>query len=222
MQQHRAAMRERIYAETGERLRAEAAPAAHTMAEHALICGSPATVAEALAKVAAIGVGGLIAQFRLGPMSREAAAQSLELFSRRVRPELGCGRYSAMTGLRELLAPGRCLVLPGIFDGISARIADTIGFAALYMTGYGSVASALGMPDAGIATYSEMLDRVRCIAGAVRVPFIADADTGYGGLLNVDRTVRGYAAAGAAAIQLEDQEFPEEMRTHRASAGDRG
>lgn len=110
--------------------------------------------------------------------------------------------------LRDLLAGDGCLTLPGVYDGISARIADSLGFGALYMTGYGVVASALGMPDAGLATYSEMLDRVRCIAGAVSVPFVADGDTGYGGLLNVDRTVRGYAAAGAAAIQLEDQEFP--------------
>ncbi len=110
--------------------------------------------------------------------------------------------------LRALLAPGRCLALPGVFDGISARVADSLGFDALYMTGYGSVASALGAADAGTASYSEMLDRVRCVAGAVSVPFLADGDTGYGGLLNVDRTVRGYAAAGAAAIQLEDQEFP--------------
>jgi 2-methylisocitrate lyase-like PEP mutase family enzyme len=76
------------------------------------------------------------------------------------------------------------------------------------MTGYGTVASALGVADAGLASYSEMLDRVRVIAGAIPVPFIADGDTGYGGLLNVDRTVRGYAAAGAAGIQIEDQEFP--------------
>ncbi len=110
--------------------------------------------------------------------------------------------------LRDLLMPGRCLALPGVFDGISARIADSLGFSALYMTGYGSVASALGAADAGTASYTEMLERVRCIAGAVRVPFLADGDTGYGGLLNVDRTVRGYAAAGAAGIQLEDQEFP--------------
>src|SRR3954463_13894949 len=76
------------------------------------------------------------------------------------------------------------------------------------MTGYGAVASALGMADARTATDTEMLDRVRCIASAVGVPFIADGDTGYGGLLNVERTVRGYAAAGAAGIQLEDQEVP--------------
>ncbi len=115
---------------------------------------------------------------------------------------------TAATGLRGLLVPGRCLALPGVFDGISARVAGSLGFPALYMTGYGAVASALGAPDAGTATYTEMLDRVRCIAGCVSVPFLADGDTGYGGLLNVERTVRGYAAAGAAGIQLEDQEFP--------------
>ena len=110
--------------------------------------------------------------------------------------------------MRHLFRPGTCLPLPGVFDGISARVADSLKFEALYMTGYGAVASALGAADAGTASYSEMLDRVRCVAGAVTVPFIADGDTGYGGLLNVDRTVRGYAAAGAAGIQLEDQEFP--------------
>ena len=110
--------------------------------------------------------------------------------------------------LSDLLRKEGCLTLPGVYDGVSARLAASIGFEALYMTGYGVVGSALGIPDAGLATYSEMLDRVRCIAGATGLPFIADGDTGYGGLLNVDRTVRGYAAAGAAGIQLEDQEFP--------------
>ena len=113
-----------------------------------------------------------------------------------------------MTTMRDLLAQPGIITLPGVFDGISARVANSLGFPALYMTGYGVVASALGVPDAGTATYTEMLDRVRMIASAVRVPFIADGDTGYGGLLNVDRTVRGYAAAGAAGIQIEDQEFP--------------
>ena len=110
--------------------------------------------------------------------------------------------------LRTLLQQPGILTLPGVYDGISARMADQAGFPALYMTGYGVVASALGVADAGVATYTEMLDRVRMVAGAVSVPFIADGDTGYGGLLNVDRTVRGYAAAGAAGIQIEDQEFP--------------
>ena len=115
---------------------------------------------------------------------------------------------SQPTRLRSLLEREGCLTLPGVYDGISARMARTVGFEALYMTGYGVVASALGVADAGVATFTEMLDRVRCIAGAVTVPFIADGDTGYGGLLNVDRTVRGYAAAGASGIQIEDQEFP--------------
>ncbi len=110
--------------------------------------------------------------------------------------------------LPNLLKKDGCLILPGVYDGISAKLATNAGFDALYMTGYGVVASALGLPDAGLAAFTEMLDRVRCIAGATPLPFIADGDTGYGGLLNVDRTVRGYAAAGAAGIQLEDQEFP--------------
>ncbi|MBN8892876.1 MAG: carboxyvinyl-carboxyphosphonate phosphorylmutase [Acetobacteraceae bacterium SCN 69-10] len=110
--------------------------------------------------------------------------------------------------LRAMLQSPGCLTLPGVFDGISARMAANSGFEALYMTGYGAVASSLGVADAGTATYTEMLDRVRCIASASGLPFIADGDTGYGGLLNVDRTVRGYAAAGASGIQLEDQEFP--------------
>jgi 2,3-dimethylmalate lyase len=113
-----------------------------------------------------------------------------------------------MTSLRDILRRPGILTLPGVYDGISARIANSLGFPALYMTGYGAVASALGVPDAGLASVTEMLDRVRCIAAAIDVPFIADGDTGYGGLLNVDRTVRAYAAAGAAGIQLEDQEIP--------------
>lgn len=110
--------------------------------------------------------------------------------------------------LREIIERETIVTLPGVYDGISARMADSMGFPALYMTGYGVVASALGLADAGVATFTEMLDRVRCIAGAASAPFIADGDTGYGGLLNVDRTVRGYAAAGASGIQIEDQEFP--------------
>jgi 2,3-dimethylmalate lyase len=114
----------------------------------------------------------------------------------------------AKPSLRQRLQRRDFIVAPGVFDMISARIADRIGFEALYMTGYGTVASHLGLPDAGIATYSDMVGRVGCIAQGTRTPLIADGDTGYGGLLNVQYTVRGYEAAGAAAIQLEDQEFP--------------
>lgn len=91
---------------------------------------------------------------------------------------------------------------------VSLRLADQFGFDALYMTGFGTVASYLGLPDAGIATYTDMVNRVSAMAGMANTPLIADGDTGYGGLLNVHHTVRGYEAAGAAAIQLEDQEFP--------------
>ena len=97
---------------------------------------------------------------------------------------------------------------PGVFDMISAKIADGMGFDLLYMTGYGVVASYLGLPDAGLASYTEMVGRARQIAQGTSTPLIADGDTGYGGLLNVDFTVRGYEAAGAQGIQIEDQEFP--------------
>ena len=110
--------------------------------------------------------------------------------------------------LRSRLAKRELLVAPGVFDGISARIADQMGFEALYMTGYGTVASHLGLPDAGIATFTDMVGRVSVIANTTGTPLIADGDTGYGGLLNVQYSVRGYEAAGAVAIQLEDQEFP--------------
>ena len=99
-------------------------------------------------------------------------------------------------------------VAPGVFDLISAKVADRAGFDALYMTGYGIAASHMGLPDAGLASYADMLGRAARICEAIRTPLIADADTGFGGLLNVRHTVRGYEAAGVAAIQIEDQEFP--------------
>lgn len=99
-------------------------------------------------------------------------------------------------------------VAPGVFDLISARLADQMGFSALYVTGYGTVASHLGIPDAGIATYSDMIGRIGQIVKRTETPVIADADTGYGGLLNLAHTVRGYEAAGVSAIQIEDQLFP--------------
>jgi 2-methylisocitrate lyase-like PEP mutase family enzyme len=112
------------------------------------------------------------------------------------------------TSLAQRLKQPGLIAAPGVYDMISALIADRLGFDALYMTGYGVVASHLGLPDAGIATYTDMVGRVRTIAGGTRTPLIADGDTGYGGLINIEHAVRGYEAAGAAAIQLEDQEFP--------------
>jgi 2-methylisocitrate lyase-like PEP mutase family enzyme len=110
--------------------------------------------------------------------------------------------------LRERLARGRTLVAPGVFDLLSTHLANQHPFQAHYMTGFGVVASLLGLPDAGLASYSQMVERAGAIAAVANAPLIADADTGYGGLLNIRHTVRGYEAAGVAAIQIEDQEFP--------------
>jgi len=110
--------------------------------------------------------------------------------------------------LRQRLADGEFIVAPGVFDMISALTADRMGFPALYMTGYGTVASHLGVPDAGIASYRDMVGRVETIAQGTKTPLIADADTGFGGLLNVEYAVKGYERAGATAIQIEDQEYP--------------
>jgi 2-methylisocitrate lyase-like PEP mutase family enzyme len=115
---------------------------------------------------------------------------------------------STAAALRARISQPGLITAPGVYDMISARIADRMGFPALYMTGFGVVASYLGLPDAGLATYTDMAGRVAQICSISATPLIADADTGYGGLLNVAHTVRGYINAGAAALQLEDQEFP--------------
>ncbi|MGD0188685.1 MAG: isocitrate lyase/PEP mutase family protein, partial [Roseiarcus sp.] len=110
--------------------------------------------------------------------------------------------------LANRLKERRILVAPGVFDMVSLKLADAMDFEALYVTGYGVVASHLGLPDAGLATYTDMVGRVGAMAAMAATPLIADGDTGYGGLINIRHTVRGYETAGAAAIQLEDQEFP--------------
>jgi 2-methylisocitrate lyase-like PEP mutase family enzyme len=94
--------------------------------------------------------------------------------------------------LKAAFAARRFIVAPGIYDMISARIADAMGFDCLYVTGFGTVASHLGVPDAGIATFTDMVGRVGTMARGCATPVIADADTGYGGLLNVRHTVIGY------------------------------
>jgi len=110
--------------------------------------------------------------------------------------------------LKSVLSSGEFVLAPGVFEMFSARIADRMGFKALYMTGYGVSASHLGLADAGLVTYRDMVERARTIAQGTRTPLIADADTGFGGLINVRETVRGYEAAGVQAIQIEDQEMP--------------
>ena len=113
-----------------------------------------------------------------------------------------------MTALKDLIANGSFISAPGVFDPLSARVAEQSGANALYMTGYGVSASLLGKPDAGLVSYREMVDRVRAICEVTTVPLIADGDTGFGGLANVRQAVRGYEDAGASAIQIEDQEYP--------------
>lgn len=110
--------------------------------------------------------------------------------------------------LKRAISQGQFIAAPGLFDMISAVVANKVGFDFVYASGYWLTASGYGLPDAGIASYTQMLDRVETLCRTVNAGVIADADTGFGGLLNVHHTVRGYEAAGVAAIQIEDQEFP--------------
>ena len=110
--------------------------------------------------------------------------------------------------LKEMLNKGQFLSVPGVFFFLSSKVAASSGARTLYMTGYGISASLLGKPDAGLVSYREMVDRVRAICEVTELPLIADGDTGFGGLANVKQAVQGYEAAGASAIQLEDQEYP--------------
>ena len=110
--------------------------------------------------------------------------------------------------LRELLNSGQTVVAPGAFDPLAARLVEEAGFAAVYMTGFGTSAALLGRPDVGLLTMTEMADSAGRIAACVDIPLIADADTGYGNPLNVIRTVGAYEAAGVAGLHIEDQVAP--------------
>jgi len=110
--------------------------------------------------------------------------------------------------LKALIARGRIVAAPGVYDALSALIAEQTGFEALYLTGNGQASSMIGMPDVGLITLTEMADRVRAIRAVTSAALIADADVGYGSLLNVRRAVRELEAAGASAVQLEDQVSP--------------
>jgi methylisocitrate lyase len=113
------------------------------------------------------------------------------------------------TSLREQLEDkNKIIVLPGVFDALSAKIAEHVGFEAMFQTGYGSSAALLGMPDYGLLNSGETVDNAMRIIRAVRVPVLVDADTGYGNPLNVWRLVRDLESLGAAGIFLEDQIWP--------------
>ena len=114
----------------------------------------------------------------------------------------------ATTRFRRLLEQPGIIMAPGAYDCLTARLIQSAGFPAVYMTGAGTSVARLGYPDLALATMTEMLDNAGQIASVVDIPVIADADTGYGGILNVRRTVRQYERSGVAALHLEDQEFP--------------
>ena len=109
---------------------------------------------------------------------------------------------------RDLLAEPGCLVVPAVYDALSARIAERVGFRAVGLGGFLVAASRLGGPDVGQLTMTEMVSHLRGLTGAVSIPVMADADTGYGNPLNVRRAVQAYEAAGAQAVVLEDQVWP--------------
>ena len=114
----------------------------------------------------------------------------------------------ASTRFRRLLQQPGLIMAPGAYDCLTARLIQQAGFPAVYMTGAGTSVARLGYPDLALATLSEMQESAAAIAAAVEIPVIADADTGYGGILNVRRTVRQYERSGVAALHLEDQDFP--------------
>ena len=110
--------------------------------------------------------------------------------------------------LKTLLQRDEILVVPAAHDMVSAKLIQSVGFDAVYLGGFGQAASHLGFPDGGLMSFSEVLERVHNMAMAVDIPLLADGDTGYGGIVNIRRTVREFEWAGATAIQLEDQDMP--------------
>ena len=116
--------------------------------------------------------------------------------------------FAATANFRKLLSQPGIIIAPGAYDCLTATIIQQTGFPAVYMTGAGTSVARLGYPDLALATMTEMLGNAADITSVVDVPVIADADTGYGGILNVQRTVRQYERSGVAAIHIEDQEFP--------------
>ena len=110
--------------------------------------------------------------------------------------------------LRSLLSQDRLQVMPSCFDALSAKLIEQAGFELTFMSGFAVSAARLGLPDTGLISYGEMLEQARNICAGVELPVIGDGDTGYGNVVNVKRTVAGYAAAGMAAVLIEDQVWP--------------
>jgi 2-methylisocitrate lyase-like PEP mutase family enzyme len=125
---------------------------------------------------------------------------------------------SPRAALRRMISEPKLLVLPGVYDALSATMAQSSGFRGVYMSGAAVSMSLIGHPDLGFATMTELAGQAARIAGVVSVPIVADADTGFGNALNVQRTVREFERAGVAAIQLEDQTFPKRCGHLRGKA----
>ena len=115
---------------------------------------------------------------------------------------------TASATLRALLSGPGLVQAPGAYDAHSARLIERAGFRVAYMTGFGASASRLGVPDTGLLSGKESTDHAAALAAALRIPLVADANTGYGNVANVQRTVRTLARAGVAGVQIEDQEWP--------------
>ncbi|NYT12583.1 MAG: isocitrate lyase/PEP mutase family protein [Methanomassiliicoccales archaeon] len=112
------------------------------------------------------------------------------------------------SAFRNILGEGDAIIMPVVHDALCAKIAEEVGFKAIFTAGYANSASLLGKPDVGLLTMTEMVDAARRIAGAVDIPVIADADTGYGNVTNVVRAVREFERAGVAGMLIEDQVSP--------------
>jgi 2-methylisocitrate lyase-like PEP mutase family enzyme len=110
--------------------------------------------------------------------------------------------------LSKLIKSGEFVIAPGAYDALTAKIIESEGFNAVYMTGFGTSAFQFGLPDRGLLTMTEMVQNANRIVNTINIPLIADADTGYGTVINVDRTVKEYEKAGVAAIHIEDQLWP--------------
>jgi len=110
--------------------------------------------------------------------------------------------------LRRLLEEPGILLMPGVFDALSAKLAEEAGFPAVFMSGFAVAAARLALPDTGLISYGELVEQGRQICGAVSIPVFGDGDTGFGNAVNVKRTVEGYARAGFACVMIEDQVSP--------------
>ncbi len=115
---------------------------------------------------------------------------------------------SGVESLRRAFEAGKVVQAPGCWDALSARVLERAGFAAAFLSGFAVSGSRLGLPDAGLMSYAEILDQGRDVCDAISIPLFGDADTGYGNEINVERTVRGYARAGFAGLMIEDQLWP--------------